>query len=308
MNKLTFFLFCFAFLGCDAQDTSITKIPVYQSNKQQDSLESVKKVAVTIKPQKVTRDSIMVRLRAKRAKKSPLVFHVFVPLCDNKHQGIVPVNDNLGNGKNLRTNLYWGAGYGVKSYFKYRTDWKTVYDSINTDSVVMERVIYKKVFSGQPVYIVADAYRGDQMKLCINHYLQSLAGRNLDYVNVKGVSVPVGSGADCIVFNGHNGLMDNDIPLVRSVDGKARDAVAIACASKMYFNQYYQYTNSYPLVQTTNLMVPEAYVLHGIIKKYISLADGMSCKNAAGDAYNSIQQCGQRGARNLFSTGWTKKN
>jgi len=36
--------------------------------------------------------------------------HVFVALCDNEFQGIVPVLLTLGNGKDPTRNLYWGAG------------------------------------------------------------------------------------------------------------------------------------------------------------------------------------------------------
>ncbi len=43
--------------------------------------------------------------------------HVYVALCDNIHQGIVPIPKDLGNGQSPRTNLYWGALYGVKTYF-----------------------------------------------------------------------------------------------------------------------------------------------------------------------------------------------
>jgi len=32
--------------------------------------------------------------------------HVFVALCDNEFQGIVPVPESLGNGKKYQTNLY----------------------------------------------------------------------------------------------------------------------------------------------------------------------------------------------------------
>ena len=45
----------------------------------------------------------------------PLVVHVTVALCDNEHQGIVPVPRAIGNGKDPRNNLYWGADYGVKT-------------------------------------------------------------------------------------------------------------------------------------------------------------------------------------------------
>ena len=43
--------------------------------------------------------------------------HVYVALCDNKNQGIVPVSKTLGNGQNPTTNLYWGAAYGIRTFF-----------------------------------------------------------------------------------------------------------------------------------------------------------------------------------------------
>ena len=50
--------------------------------------------------------------------------HVFVALCDNVHQGIVPVPVSIGNGQKPSTNLYWGCGYGIKTYFKKSQEWK----------------------------------------------------------------------------------------------------------------------------------------------------------------------------------------
>ncbi|MGC6431949.1 MAG: hypothetical protein ACON5F_12965 [Jejuia sp.] len=35
--------------------------------------------------------------------------HVYVALCDNINQGIVPVPAKLGNGQDPKNNLYWGA-------------------------------------------------------------------------------------------------------------------------------------------------------------------------------------------------------
>ena len=52
---------------------------------------------------------------APSAPETTRTIHVFVALCDNKHQGIIPVRDELGDGDKPRWNLYWGALYGVKS-------------------------------------------------------------------------------------------------------------------------------------------------------------------------------------------------
>ena len=44
--------------------------------------------------------------------------HIFVALCDNQYQGIVPVPKAIGNGQDPNNNLYWGCGYGIRTYFK----------------------------------------------------------------------------------------------------------------------------------------------------------------------------------------------
>ena len=44
--------------------------------------------------------------------------HIFVALCDNENQGIVKVPASIGNGQKPSTNLYWGCGYGIKTFFK----------------------------------------------------------------------------------------------------------------------------------------------------------------------------------------------
>ena len=55
-----------------------------------------------------------------------LVVHVFVALCDNRNQGIIPVPAALGNGQDPEKNLYWGAMYGVRGFLSRSSDWKAV--------------------------------------------------------------------------------------------------------------------------------------------------------------------------------------
>jgi hypothetical protein len=53
--------------------------------------------------------------------------HLFVALCDNKYQAIAPVPERIGNGQNPKSNLYWGAGYGVKNFFLNKSsDWELI--------------------------------------------------------------------------------------------------------------------------------------------------------------------------------------
>src|SRR5688572_22630666 len=54
------------------------------------------------------------------------VIHVFVALADNVNQSIVPVSASLGNGDNPTTNLYWGAAFGIKTFFSRNKDWQLI--------------------------------------------------------------------------------------------------------------------------------------------------------------------------------------
>src|SRR5262245_7976617 len=102
------------------------------------------------------------------------LIHVIVALCDNKSQGIVPVPARIGNGDDLANNLYWGAAYGVKSFFQKSNDWKLILDRQNPQPSILERVVFKH--ANKDAYLVADAYRGSQIRESTVDFLQFAAG------------------------------------------------------------------------------------------------------------------------------------
>ena len=52
--------------------------------------------------------------------------HVYVALCDNKNQGIVPVPKAIGNGQNAEGNLYWGCSLGIRTFFKNSSEFNII--------------------------------------------------------------------------------------------------------------------------------------------------------------------------------------
>lgn len=252
------------------------------------------------------RNPAEIRLKSKIQSKSALVVHVFVPLCDNENQGIVPVNKQLGDGLNLKTNLYWGAGYGVKSYFKKYEGWKMLKSATDTIGNVLERVIfYKKNSLGTEIYLVADAYRGDRMKACLHDYFRSLGGWKKDFDSLSGKQISLYADADLLVFDGHDGLMDDTLKEYYSKDSVLREAVSISCYSKVFFHPRFEKCGAYPLVCTSGLLAPEAYVLGAVIENWAQQKSGLDIRNAAGDAYHAKHpSTSQKGARALFNTGW----
>src|SRR5688572_30505685 len=103
------------------------------------------------------------------------VIHVFVALCDNVNQGIVPVSASLGNGDNPQTNLYWGAAFGIKTFFDKNQNWIKVRSlSGPRSSQVLDRAIYKH--GDHDIFLFADAYRGSEIRLATEHFLAASAG------------------------------------------------------------------------------------------------------------------------------------
>lgn len=253
------------------------------------------------------RSGIINYLSQKIEKGQPLVAHILVPLCDNEHQGIVPTSASIGDGMKPDHNLYWATSKGVKRYFKELKDWEQQRLDYNPSNDILQRVIFKKSFSnGAIVYVVADAYRGDRMPECLDDYFNSLSEHKKDTLIIGIDTIGINGNADLIAFNGHNGLMDENTTFEKATSQtRPKDAVSISCASKGYFKIKYLETNSYPLVHTTNLLYPGAFILEGIINKWAMLENEIECKKAAGDAYYKHKpKSGSKGSQNLFDYGW----
>src|SRR6267142_392851 len=110
------------------------------------------------------------------------VIHVFVALCDNVNQGIVPVSASLGNGDNPATNLYWGAAFGVKTFFAKSKVWELVAEIQNPSAAILDRLIFKE--KNADVFMIADAYRGKEISQAIWDFLEAASGRPGEQLNV----------------------------------------------------------------------------------------------------------------------------
>lgn len=230
--------------------------------------------------------------------------HVFVALCDNEHQGIVPVPKALGNGKDPNNNLYWGAAFGVKSYFKNKTnDWIFV-STLKTDNpVILERLLYKH--TTKDIYLLADAYDGERIKNCVEDFLKTSNGQlPIDVVHESQV-LKFGGNTDLVAYIGHDGLMDFNVNVkYNDTVGKARDVIVLACYSKRYFSPEIKKAKANPILWTTHLMAPEAYTLKSAIDGWILNEPSVAIDERAAQTYNKYQKCGINGARNLFTTGF----
>lgn len=228
--------------------------------------------------------------------------HIFVALCDNQYQGIVPVPAKIGNGQDPDNNLYWGCGYGIKTYFKKSKEW-TLIKTQKLDTVILERIVFKH--RTKNFYLIADAYDGKHIKKCTKDFLQSSSGQLKDTLMSRNTTIGTAGNAKLLAYIGHDGLMDfrlNDTFLNK--DNQKRDVIILACYSKHFFTPHLKNANVNPLVWTTGLMAPEAYTIHDAITGYVNNETNQQIRTRAALAYAKYQKCSEKSARNLLATGW----
>ena len=231
------------------------------------------------------------------------VIHVFVALADNVNQGIVPVSATLGNGDNAATNLYWGAAFGVRTFFSRHKDWQLLAVTPNPSDSILERCVFKH--RRLSTMLIADAYRGKEIAQTTLDFLEAAAGKPGEKLTAGNVEFHTGGSADLLAYVGHNGLMDFRLPThPKQRDDRERRAIILACASKQYYSPALEQSGATPLLWTTNLMAPEAYVLSAAIEGWIKKETDEQIRLRAADAYNKYQHCGVRAAQRLFATGW----
>ena len=249
-------------------------------------------------------DSTSIEKKISSKKKAGIkTIHVFVALCDNKYQGIVPVGEKIGNGQNAATNLYWGAAYGVKTFFNKSKEWTLIETKKDAAEHIPERLLFKH--KTKNIYLLADAYDGQYIKQTTIDFLLACSGKGITTMKNGNTEIPFGGAADILAYVGHDGLMDFSLPdEFEKQNDEHRKAIMLACISKKYFSSHIKSTGAQPLLWTTGLMAPEAYILHDALNKWIETSDAAQTRNAAAAAYSKYQRCSMKAAQNLLVTGW----
>lgn len=231
------------------------------------------------------------------------VIHVFVALCDNKNQGIVPVPKAIGNGQDAASNLYWGCAGGVKGYFKKQANWKLLSTTKSVSNIILERCVFKH--TRYNAYIVADAYDGAAIKACTIDFFNAAAGRNNQSLAVQGTTLGIGGSAQLIAYTGHDGLMDFSLPdYPAKLHDTKRETIILACISKRFFSEGIRQAGATPLIWSTGLMSPEAYTLEASIAGWLAQETPAQIRQRAAAAYDRYQHCGVKAASRLLVTGW----
>jgi hypothetical protein len=211
---------------------------------------------------------------------------VFVALADNANQGIVPVPAAIGNGDDPERNLYWGTAEGLRGVFDKSKDWRLTEKNDRPEGADILRsrtYIHEKTGT----ILKANAYRGAAIKRCIRDFEQA-----------------VQTGAfDLAVFIGHNGLMDFNLPMPAKPPGQTNtvDCIVLCCKSEPYFKRRITSAGGRPILLTTQLMYPGAFILHAAADSWLKGATLAGIRERAGTAYAANQKLSNKAGLGVFA-------
>ena len=209
---------------------------------------------------------------------------VFIALCDNKTQGIMPVGAKIGDGDQPDANLYWGCSDGFGLYFKKSPHWKVVESEKDVSKEILRRMTLIK-HKSSPITLIADAYRGSKMRQCYLDFESAVASG--DYALVS--------------YIGHNALMDSAYEAPTVAPPHSTDAIILACRSDSYASSRIKNLGGRPVLMTQQLMYPGAFILHDAIEAWRIKGSLADIRLAAGKAYSKNQSISVKAGTGIFA-------
>jgi hypothetical protein len=214
---------------------------------------------------------------------APKQVRVFVALCDNKTQGIMPVGEKIGNGDDPESNLYWGCSDGFGSFFRHSSRWKVTASDKDVSATILRRLTLRHAEGD--IDLVADAYRGSQIKQCIKDFEEAACSNKFDLV----------------AFIGHNGLMDLKLEVPNKTEGNDTEVVVLCCVSESYFGDRLLALGCRPMLMTQQLMYPGSFILHSAIEKWRTGGSRADIRAAAATSYAKNKKISVRAATGVFA-------
>lgn len=238
-------------------------------------------------------DKLYDRIAADLKSGAPLVATVYVALCDNDSQGIMPVkNKRICKGDVPEENLYWAGSGGLKGHARTERWKKVLYEKSPSTNIAVRGVWKKRLPAGGAlrkrgikgsidVVVVGLGYRGVRIRDAALDYFRAVTrdeGESLPLPD--GTTIGIGGKSHVVGYVGHNYLMDEpDVPgFVRSAAGNGtleKGVFGLACVSDEYFRVLVERENTHIMALNRDLTFPSAFTVLGIVR---GVAAGQSLK------------------------------
>jgi hypothetical protein len=268
-----------------------------------------------------TIESLYRRIAADIQAGKPMVVTVYVALCDNDSQGIVPVkNKKICKGNDPDNNLYWASSGGLFGHTRSR-HWKRLSVDENRTPDIAVRAVWTKrlvasgllremgVKGGFDVILVGLAYRGERIRQTMVDYLKAVNRDDVDALTLPDGRVIDAYGKSHIIgWIGHDYFMDEpDVPsLIAETRGDSsldKGVFGLSCMSDLYFRPAIERTNVHILALNRQFTFPSAFTVLGIIGALAEGKDHPGIHRAAVKAFAEGQKRPAGELMRVFSYG-----
>ena len=222
----------------------------------------------------------------------PVVATIYVALCDNDSQGIVPVkNRRICRGDDPEKNLYWATAGGLAATLK-QAKWQRVSIAYSGEGDLAVKAVWRKSFvpggalrargvrAPFDVFVLGRGYRGDRIRKAMMDYLDAV-NRDGEIVEEAGGSRLEAGGASHVVgYIGHDYFYDVDdwAPLLAARNGDSvlqKGTFALSCTGHVYIRPAIQRKNAHIFILNRTLGFPGAWTAEAVLA---ALAEGKSMK------------------------------
>lgn len=236
-----------------------------------------------------------------------LVVQVVVPLCHNAQ--IDCASTRAGDPDDLEQNLYWGAVFGMRKFFDRKASpYQRIAVDRGEEGDLLERAVYRRDVPGAawgraaPVelLVVFEAIHGDRIDDAVDRFW-AIATRGSE-VRFEHDGRARTVAIDVAGYAGHNRMLDGKaLPSSPNDAGKGVPSFVLACYSQSTFHDALVDAGSAPLLLTSSLIAPEAYVVTGLLEALGADRPVPEVRHAAVAQYAAWHDIDYRVASGLFA-------
>lgn len=221
------------------------------------------------------------------------------------------------DGDDPKTNLYWGALYGIDTHFPNAAKWIRTYRDRGTAHEIVARSVFRKRVSPSEhwtrlgvtrpfdVFVLANAWRHDHLVDAMEQPIREAICGDTTTLEIDGRPIEFGGASAIVGYVGQNHMRDEYWDPLARLDGcRVSRSVGIFYAapfSAAGLHKPLMETGLYPVLFTRNQITPEAYIVDGILDALIVGDLGAGFVDSAASQYARYQKgVGIETARSFF--------
>lgn len=191
---------------------------------------------------------------------------------------------NYADGDDPRTNLYWGALFGVDTHFPNAAGWRRAHRDAGSGNIVARSVFHKRAAPSEhwmalgvsepfDIYVLACAWRHDHLIEAMEQPIREAICGEITKIDVDGRTVYFGGASALVGYVGQNHMRDEYWNPLAQLEGcrlsRRVGVFYIAPFSAAGLHVPLIETGLYPVLFTRNQITPEAYIIDGILDALI---------------------------------------